>query len=112
MNTALSYRKPLTQNKGINTYQQNTVLNLSPTELILKLYDLAIVSIKKGEISKSNLVLTELIGSLNFEYQEVSLGLFRLYRYCQDCLYKGNIAQALKIVEDLRESWARAFKLY
>ena len=91
MNTAVSYRKPLAQNKGIDTYQQNQVLNLSPTELILKLYDLALVNIKKGDISKANLVITELIASLNFEYQEVSIGLFRLYRFCQDCLYKDNI---------------------
>jgi flagellin-specific chaperone FliS len=112
MNTALSYRKPSPQNKGIDTYQQNQVLNLSPTELILKLYDLALVNIKKGDISKANLVITELIGSLNFEYQEVSMGLFRLYRFCQDCLYKDNKTPAINILEDLRNSWATAFNLY
>lgn len=111
MNTALSYRKPLPQSKGIDTYQQNQILNLSPTELILKLYDFAIVSIKKGDIRKANQVITELIGSLNFEYQEVSLGLFKLYRYCQDCLYNGRINEAIDIFEDLRRSWATAFDL-
>lgn len=111
MNTALTYRRPATQQKGISAYQQNQILNLNPTELILKLYDLAIVSIKKSDIQKANRVITELIAALNFEYQEVSLGFFRLYRFCQDSLYAGNYNTALHILEDLRQSWAAAFKL-
>ena len=111
MNTALAYRKPTNQNKGISTYQQNQILNLSPTELILKLYDLVVLSIKKGDISKANKVIAELIGALNFDYQEVSLGFFRLYRYTQDCLRNGNLNEALRIFEDLRDSWAEAYNL-
>jgi len=111
MNTALSYRKSKPQNKGINAYQQNQVLNLSPTELILKLYDLALVYMKKGDTRKANQVITELIAALNFDYQEISLGFFRLYRYCQDCIYKNNFNEAIRIFQDLRNTWAKAFKL-
>lgn len=111
MNTALSYRKPSLYNKGISTYQENQILNLDPNELILKMYDLAIVSIKKKDISKVNRIITELIGALNFEYQDVSNGFFRLYRYCQDCIYQEKYEEALNIFEDLRETWATAFNL-
>jgi len=112
MNTALSYkRQKINSNKGITTYQQNQILGLSPTELILKLYDLAIVSIKKGDIQRANRVIAELIGALDFDYQEIAMGFFRLYRYCQDCLYKGNFQEALSVMEDLRNTWAQAFEL-
>jgi flagellar protein FliS len=111
MDTAVSYRRPHTHQKGISTYQENQILNLSPTELILKLYDLAIISIKKGDNKKANAVITELIASLNFDYQDVSVGLFRLYRYCQECIYQGNTKPALRIFEDLRYAWAEAFSL-
>lgn len=110
MEAAVSYRKPMAA-KGINQYQENAVLNASPTELILKLYDLAILSIKKGDLKKANLVLTELIGALNFEYNEVALGFFRLYRYCQEKLYKQETHEPLRLLEELRRTWAEAFKL-
>ncbi len=110
MEPALTYRKPVVQ-KNISQYQVNSILNASPTELILKLYDLAIVSIKRGEIQKANLVLTELIAALNFDYKDVALGLFRLYRFCQECLYKGRTQEPLDILTELRETWAQAFNL-
>ncbi|MFZ0390251.1 MAG: flagellar export chaperone FliS [Calditrichia bacterium] len=111
MNTALNYRRQAPARKGISTYQQNQILNLSPTELILKIYDLIIISIKKEDISKANSGFTELIASLNFDQKEIAMGLFRLYRYCQECLRKNQYKQALQVVEDLRESWAKAFNL-
>lgn len=111
MNTTTSLRKPLARHKGVSTYQQNQISNLSPNELILKLYDLAIVSIKKDDTSKANLAITELIAALNFDYQEISVGLFRLYRYCQNCLRRGDHQEPVKILEDLRKTWAVAFNL-
>ena len=110
MNTALGYRKKI-QPKALNQYRQNEILNASPTELILKLYDLAIVSIKKNDIAKANQVITELISALNFEYQEVALGFFRLYRYCQQNLNQGNTQEPLMILQQLRDTWAKAFNL-
>lgn len=111
MNTALAYRRPSTGHKGISTYQQNQILNLNANELILKLYDLAILSIKKEDIKKANQAIAELIAALNFDYQEVAMGLFRLYRYCQDCLYQKKYDDAINIMEELRNSWAQAFNL-
>lgn len=111
MNTAFAYQRPALHHKGVSTYQQNQILNLSATELILKLYDLAIVAIKKKDVKKANRVITELIGALNFDYQDVAMGFFRLYRFCQDSLYKEEYDRVLHIFEDLRKTWAEAYGL-
>ncbi|NIV15102.1 MAG: hypothetical protein GWN62_28775 [Aliifodinibius sp.] len=81
--------------------------------MILKLYDYGIVSISKKDLKKANLVLTELIAALNFDYNEneEAMGLFKLYRYCQDCLYKNDFEQPLEIFKELRDAWANAFNL-
>jgi flagellar protein FliS len=110
MNTAFAYAKPGAR-RAINQYNQNSILNASPVELILKIYDLTIVSIRKRDIKKARLAITELIAALNFEYQEQAMGLFRLYRYCQDCLNQEKYDEALQIFEDLRNTWAEAFNL-
>lgn len=110
MEAAVSFRRQ-TSGRGADQYQKNAILNASPEELILKLYDLIIVSIKKEDYRKANLALSELISSLNFDYKEVSLGFFRLYRYCQDCLYKQKPEEPLRIIRELRDSWAQAFSL-
>ena len=110
METAVAYKRPHAQ-KGIDTYHQNSILNASPTELVLKLFDLAILSIRKDDYQRANLALTELIAALNFEYQEESMGLFKLYRYCQECLYKGKTKEPLEILMELRDTWAEAFNL-
>ncbi len=110
METAVAYKKPVAR-KGISKYNQNSILNADPTELILKLYDLGIVSVRKGDLKKAQQVFVELIAALNFDYQQEALGFFRLYRYCQECLYKGNTEEPLEILRDLRETWAQAFNL-
>ena len=98
-------------NRGINQYTNNTIMNATPEELILRIYDFLIVQLRKEDASKSNRAINELIASLNFEYQEASEGLFRLYQYCLDCTYAGKYGEALEIIEGLRESWSSAFGL-
>ena len=110
MHTSVGYGKTVAR-KRISNYQENAILNASPEELILKLYDLGILSIKKGDIPKANKVLAELISALNFDYQDVALGFFKLYRFCQNELYKGNTEMPIKILTELRQSWAKAFNL-
>jgi len=110
MNTALAYSRPGAR-KAIDLYHQNSILNASPEELILKVYDLTIVSIHKRDIKKANLAISELIAALDFEYHDEAMGLFKLYRYCQDCIYKSQYDEAYSIIQDLRNTWAEAFSL-
>jgi|YelNatPaOPRAMG01_1025707.scaffolds.fasta_scaffold00197_18 flagellar protein FliS len=92
-------------------YKENEILNASPVQLVLKLYDYVIVACKKKDLQKVNAGLIQLITSLNFEYKDISLGFFKLYRYCQEQARKGNFEEAENIISELRESWAEAFKL-
>lgn len=95
----------------INGYLKNEVMGLSPTEIILKIYDFAIINLKKKEQQKAMRAITELIVSLNFEYKEFSIGLYKLYQYCRDQIIHGKYDNALVILEGLRDSWAKAFNL-
>jgi flagellar secretion chaperone FliS len=109
MNIAAEQKKE--KKSGVSDYLRNEVMSLSPTEIILRIYDFAIINLKKGEGQKAMRAITELIVSLNFEYKDISLGFFRLYLYCRDQIIHGNLNNALVIMEGLRESWAEAFNL-
>ena len=93
------------------SYMEQEVLSWSKEKLILKMYDLFIVSCKRNDVSKMSRVLIELMGSLNFEYEDTATRLYRLYEYCQRCIFQKNYDQAIQIIQDLRESWCKAFNL-
>jgi len=97
--------------KKIPSYLEQEVMSWSKEKIILKMYDLFIVSVKKNDISKMSRVLIELMGALNFEYEETSTRLYRLYEYCQRCIFQKKYDEALHIIQELRETWALAFNL-
>jgi len=80
-------------------------MSLNPVQLLIKVYDFAIVNCKKGDPEKASKAIVELMSALNFDYEEISLGLFRLYQYCLDRIKKGEFEEAIKILEGLREAW-------
>ncbi|MFC1564106.1 flagellar protein FliS [candidate division KSB1 bacterium] len=80
-------------------------MSLDPIPLLVKVYDYIILNCKMKNIDKATKGLVELISALNFDYQEVSLGLFRLYQFCLDSIKQNNFDDAIKILEGLRESW-------
>ncbi|HOK14171.1 MAG TPA: flagellar protein FliS, partial [Candidatus Kapabacteria bacterium] len=80
-------------------------------KIILKMYDLFIVSCKRQDVNKMSRVLVELMGALNFEYEETATRLYRLYEYCQRCIFQKKYDEALYIITELRNAWAKAFNL-
>ena len=80
-------------------------MSLSPMELVVKVYDVAIQGCKQQDMNKVCRALVELISALRFEYEDVSVGLFRLYQYCMDCVKREEFAQAEQILTELRETW-------
>lgn len=99
------------KSKKVPSYVEQEVLSWSKEKLILKMYDLFLVSNKRRDIEKMSKVLIELMGSLNFEYGETSTRLYRLYEYCQRCIYQKKYDEAYDIIKELRDTWALAFKL-
>ncbi len=97
---------------NMNPYLVKDILEATPQQLVIKLYDLAILNCKKQEMVKTNNVIQALIDALNFEDEEaaqISTGLLRLYKYCQDQMRKGNYEIVLTVLNELRDSWLDAF---
>lgn len=101
----------LPQAQAAAAYGREQLLNLTPVEVIQRLYDYAILGCKKDDPTLAQRAINELIVALNFEHKEVSFGLFRLYDYCKGRIQKRDYHAALEILEPLRETWSKAFGL-
>jgi flagellar protein FliS len=98
----------------MNPYLLNNIMDATPSQLLLKVYDFAVVHCKKQDLSKTNAAIQTLIDALRFdggeEVREISIGLLRLYQYCQEQTRKGNYDSVQKVLTELRESWSVSLK--
>ena len=101
---------PVQTNHQLNSYLKNQILSLSPMQLLVKVYDVAIIGCKSKDMNKASKALVELISGLRFEYEEISVGLFRLYQYCLDEIKKENYDIPLKVLTELRNTWVEIDK--
>jgi flagellin-specific chaperone FliS len=95
----------------VPSYLEQEVMSWSKEKIILKMYDLFIVSTKRNDVQKMSKVLIELMGALNFDYEETSTRLYRLYEYCQRCVFQKKHDEALYIIKEMRDAWAKAYNL-
>ncbi|MDX9923326.1 MAG: flagellar protein FliS [Ignavibacteriaceae bacterium] len=98
-------------NNKLNPYLVTELTSAKPEELILKIYDFAILNCKKDNMIKTNDALQVLINSLNFgdpQASEISMGLMRLYEYCQEQMRKHNSQAVLKVLMELKDAWVTA----
>jgi flagellin-specific chaperone FliS len=98
-----------TKDGKVPTYIEQEVFSWSKEKIILKMYDLFIVSSKRKDVPKMSRVLIELMGALNFEYEETATRLYRLYEYCQRLIFQRKYDDAVYIIKELRDAWAKAF---
>ena len=91
-----------------NPYLQQQIKTASPEKLILMLYDIGLKSCKAKDRQKAAKVLVELIGSLNFDYKEIALGYFELYRFALDGIHRGKFENAIWVLQGLRDVWKSA----
>lgn len=105
----------LAQNKNrLNPYLIKEILEATPQQLLIKIYDFAIVNCQRHNLEKTNNALQQLINALSFETEEVkviSTGFLRLYRYCQDQMRKKNYDEVINILTELRNEWMKAFNM-
>jgi len=110
--TSVLRNVPIKQlNIAAQQYRREQYLNLSPVEVIKKLYDVAIMACKKHDKTLANKAVTELIVGLNFDYQDISVGLYRLYQYVKYCLRQEKYDEAENVLNELRRTWMEAFHL-
>lgn len=99
----------------LNSYLVKEIMEATPQQLILKIYDFAIVNCQKKNIEKTNKAIQELINSLKFEggddVKQIAVGLLKLYQFCQEEVRKKEFDIVLKILTDLRDTWRSAFKM-
>lgn len=91
-------------------YRQNDVLGASPLRLVVMAYDLAIQSCERQDFEKATRAISVLRDALNFEYQDVALGLFRVYQWCLDCIRQGDYNNAISALSELRDAWVQTEK--
>jgi flagellar secretion chaperone FliS len=89
-------------------YRTQQVLGASPMQLVLMVYEVAIVACEARDVQKAGRAVGELIGSLNFDYGEIPSNLFRLYEYCLWELRRGNFINAAKVLRGLKRAWEEA----
>lgn len=99
----------------LNSYLVKEIMEATPQQLILKIYDFAIVNCQKKNIEKTNKAIQELINALKFEggeeVKQIAVGLLKLYQFCQDEVRKQNFDVVLKVLSDLRDTWRTAFNM-
>jgi len=96
----------------LNSYLVKEIMEATPQQLLIKILDFAILHCQKHDLIKTNAALQQLISALRFDtpdVREISIGLLKLYQYCQDQMRKKNYANVLEILTSLRESWLKAF---
>jgi len=89
-------------------YLEEQVASLSPVQVLIRVYDVAIVSCTRGDRQRLRQALIQLISSLNFEHREISLGSFRLYNYCLRRTQMGRLDEVKAILVGLRDAWVQA----
>ena len=95
-------------NNGMNPYLKQKIMSASPEQLVCYIYDAGITACKKKDTTKAGQAIRELINALNFDYKEMALPLFDLYKYCLNNVNSDNFEHAQEILEGLREAWYEA----
>jgi len=108
------YNSVYTNNKQnkLSQYLLKEIMDASPQQLLIKVYDFAIINCQKKDMSKTNNALQLLINSLRFDNEEVksaAIGLLRLYQFCQEKMRQKNYDTVYKILTELRETWISTF---
>ena len=107
------YQAAVLNSNKINPYLANQILHSSPEQILIKIFDFAVVHSEKKDMIKTNNAIQELIGLLRFDddsYKELAINLIGLYQYCQDQARKNNFDLVTKILTELRESWLKAIQ--
>ncbi len=115
---------------GYNNYAKERILNASPAQLTLMLYDgaikfcnIAIAAVEKGDVMKAHnnimkveKIIGEFRATLDFKYP-VAKDFDKVYQYIMDRLIEANIKKDKDILEEvlthlrtMRETWDEVMK--
>jgi flagellin-specific chaperone FliS len=89
-------------------YRQQDVMNATPLHLVVMAYDVAIRACEAKDFEKAVKTISLLRDALDFDYPDVSMGLFRLYEWCMECIRHGDYTSAINTLSELRMAWRKA----
>jgi flagellin-specific chaperone FliS len=92
-----------------STYVTTQAQALSQQQMLLQLYDFAVAGCVAKDARKATAAIVELIAALNFDYEEIASGLYRLYDYALREIRAKRFESAQTVLTGLRDAWQRAF---
>lgn len=90
-------------------YLSTQTQGMTPQQVLLQLYDHAIAGCLAQDRRKASAALVELIAALDFSYEEIAGGLYRLYEYALRHVKGERYDVALGVLRELRDTWEQAF---
>jgi flagellin-specific chaperone FliS len=92
-----------------SAYVAQHTQGMSQQQMLLQLYDFAVAGCVAHDARKATAAIVELIAALNFDYEEIATGLYRLYDYALREVRAQHFEEARKILAGLRDAWQQAF---
>ncbi|PYN97130.1 MAG: hypothetical protein DMD91_18555 [Candidatus Rokuibacteriota bacterium] len=92
-----------------SAYAAQQTQGMSQQQMLLQLYDFAVAGCVAHDGRKASAAIVELIAALNFDYEEIATGLYRLYEYTLAEVRAKHFDEARKILAGLRDAWQQAF---
>lgn len=99
------------QTQKQNPYLVQKVLSASPEQLILYIYDAAIVACARKDRVKAAQAMQELINALNFEERKVATTFYNMYQYILKLIHQQDYDDAKSMIKEIRDTWAKAMNL-
>ena len=101
------------QNREIekNPYLKQKILSASPEQLISYIYDAIITACHRKDQERALRGLMGLVNALNFDYKEIAVPMYQLYRYCLDLVRKREFDEVEELISGLKSAWAEAMSV-
>ena len=94
----------LTQDAA-TAYSLTQAQGMTPLQAFLELFDIAIAGCVARDVRKTSAALVELIAALDFNYEEIAGGFYRLYEYALREVKAERFDFPLKMLTELRDTW-------
>jgi hypothetical protein len=86
-------------------YTLTQAQGMTPLQAFLELFDIAIAGCVARDVRKTSAALVELIAALDFNYEEIAGGFYRLYEYALREVKAERFDFPLKMLTELRDTW-------
>lgn len=94
-----------------NPYLVQKIMSASQEELIAYIYEYGVTACAQQDPVKARTAVNHLVQALNFEYKEMANTFLNVYRYLGHLINQKRFDEAKAILNDLKNTWAKAFNL-